>query len=58
MKGYYTGYAYCGIMPDGRKAYFATDQEYKETYDEEEKELGLLFFANESYSIMKGRCFI
>jgi hypothetical protein len=37
-KGFYTGYSYCGIMPDGRKAYFATDKEYAEAYEEEAKE--------------------
>ena len=37
-KGYYTGYSYCGIMPDGRKAYFASDAEYKEAFEEEAKE--------------------
>lgn len=44
MKGYYTGYAYCGIMLDGRKAYFATDREYVEAYNEELKEQGPPFF--------------
>ena len=37
-KGYYTGYSYCGIMPDGRKAYFCSDDEYREAYEEEAKE--------------------
>ena len=37
-KGYYTGYSYCGIMPDGRKAYFVSDSEYLKEYEEEAKE--------------------
>lgn len=45
-KGFYTGYSYCGIMPDGRKAYFATDAEYLSAYEEEAKETKpSLFFA-------------
>ena len=32
MKGYYEGYSYVGIMPDGRKMRFATEQEYYEAY--------------------------
>ena len=35
MKGWYEGYSYCGIMPDGRKQRFATDTEYREAYAEE-----------------------
>lgn len=35
-KGYYTGYSYCGIMPDKRKAYFSTEKEYLEMYKFEE----------------------
>lgn len=35
MKGYYEGYSYVGIMPDGRKMRFATDTEYREAYAEE-----------------------
>ena len=35
MKGWYEGYSYCGIMPDGRKQRFATDMEYREAYAEE-----------------------
>lgn len=34
MKGYYEGYSYVGIMPDGTKMRFATEQEYKEAYAE------------------------
>ena len=34
MKGYYTGYSYCGTMPDGSKQYFASDKEYCEAYEE------------------------
>ena len=36
--GFYTGYSYCGIMPDGRKAYFVSDSEYLKEYEEEAKE--------------------
>lgn len=32
MKGWYEGYSYVGIMPDGRKMRFATEEEYKEAY--------------------------
>ena len=35
MKGWYEGYSYCGIMPDGRLQRFATDTEYREAYAEE-----------------------
>lgn len=35
MKGWYEGYSYCGIMPDGRQQRFATDTEYREAYAEE-----------------------
>ena len=35
MKGWYEGYSYCGIMPDGRKQRFATETEYQEAYAEE-----------------------
>lgn len=33
--GFYTGYSYVGIMPDGRKQPFATESEYREAYEEE-----------------------
>ena len=42
MKGYWTGYAYAGIMPNGRTMYFVNREEYEEAYmaylsdDEEE----------------------
>ena len=35
MKGWYEKYSYCGIMPDGSKRRFATEQEYREAYAEE-----------------------
>ena len=35
MKGYYEGYSYVGIMPDGKKMRFATEAEYVEAYKEE-----------------------
>ena len=35
MKGYYEGYSYVGIMPDGRRMRFATDSEYAEAFAEE-----------------------
>ena len=34
MKGYWTGYSYAGLMPDGAWMYFSSDNEYKEFYDE------------------------
>lgn len=34
MKGWYEGYSYCGIMPDGSEQRFATDDEYREAYGE------------------------
>lgn len=34
MKGYYEGYSYVGIMPDGKKMRFATDTEAKDYLDE------------------------
>lgn len=34
MKGWYEGYSYVGIMPDGKKRRFATDTEYREAYAE------------------------
>ena len=34
MKGYYEGYSYVGFMPNGKKMRFATEQEYKEMYEE------------------------
>ena len=37
MKGWYEGYSYCGIMPDGTQRRFATKQEYKEAYAEEQR---------------------
>lgn len=50
MKGYYTGYAYCGIMPDGQKVYFATDQEYREAYEEEVNQASLFRNFYKRYS--------
>lgn len=44
MKGWYEGYSYCGIMPDGRKQRFATDTEYREAYAEE---AAPLYFSHE-----------
>lgn len=38
MKGYYERYSYVGIMPDGRKQRFVTEQEYAEAYEEERSE--------------------
>ena len=38
MKGYYERYSYVGFMHDGSKRRFATEQEYKEEYLEEEKD--------------------
>ena len=55
--GYYTGYSYCGIMPDGRKAYFVSDNEYLEAYREEENQASP-FFAFESTPVVKGVSFI
>ena len=52
-KGYYTGYSYCGIMPDGRKAYFVTESEYLEAYREEENQASL-FFAFKSCQLIGG----
>lgn len=37
MKGYYEGYSYVGIMPDGKKMRFATEQEYKERIEDDEQ---------------------
>ena len=37
MNGWYEGYSYCGIMHDGTKRRFATEQEYKEAYAEEQR---------------------
>jgi len=34
MKGWYEGYSYAGIMPDGKIRRFATDEEYREAYAE------------------------
>lgn len=44
MNGWYEGYSYCGIMPDGTKRRFATEQEYKEAYAEE---AAPLYFSHE-----------
>ena len=38
MKGYYEGYSYVGIMPDGSKMRFSTEEEYAEAYEEERSE--------------------
>lgn len=32
--GYWTEYSYRGRMPDGKWAWFVSDQEYREAYDE------------------------
>ena len=53
MKGYYTGYSYCGYMPDGRKEYFATDKEYREAYEEEAKAKASFFLSKKS-QILQG----
>ena len=34
MKGYYVGYSYVGLMPDGTWQRFASEEEYWETYEE------------------------
>lgn len=34
MKGWYEGYSYVGIMPDGQRIRFATEKEYAEAYKE------------------------
>lgn len=33
MKGYWTGYCYVGIMPNGEKRYFVNREEAQEAYD-------------------------
>lgn len=38
MKGYYVGYSYIGYMPNGKKMRFATEDEYREMYEERSKE--------------------
>ena len=38
MKGYYEGYSYVGIFPDGTKMRFATEEEYKEYLKERNEE--------------------
>ena len=38
MKGYYEGYSYVGIMPDGSMMRFATEQEYKERIEDNGRE--------------------
>ena len=35
VKGWYEGYSYVGIMPNGRKQRFVSDSEYREAYAEE-----------------------
>jgi len=32
MKGYWNGYSYVGIMPNGEKRYFVNREEYEEAY--------------------------
>ena len=44
MKGWYEGYSYCGIMPDGRLQRFATEAEYIEAYADE---AAPLYFSHE-----------
>ena len=39
-KGYYVGYSYAGLMPDGTVRYFATEKEYLEAYKDALKETG------------------
>lgn len=34
MQGYWTGYSYCGRMPDGGWRYFVNRKEYEEAYNE------------------------
>ena len=36
MKGYWTESYYVGFMHDGSKRYFASEQDYKEEYKDEE----------------------
>lgn len=40
IKGYYTGYSYVGLMPDGTWRYFVSDTEYLEAYEEALSETG------------------
>ena len=35
MKGYWTETYYVGFMQNGTKRYFATEQDYKEAYEED-----------------------
>lgn len=35
IKGYYAEYNYVGILPDGGKVYFATEEEFKQYLREE-----------------------
>lgn len=32
MEGYWTGYSYVGLMPDGTWMHFSSDKEYEELY--------------------------
>ena len=36
MKGYWTGYSYVGLMPDGTWQHFISDREYKEALEDQE----------------------
>lgn len=36
MRGYYEQYAYVGFMHDGTKRRFATEEEYREAWEDEE----------------------
>ena len=36
MKGYYERYSYVGFMHDGSKRRFATEEEYREAWKEEQ----------------------
>lgn len=44
MKGWYEGYSYVGIMPDGRKIRFATEEEYADAYK-------TMCVSNEAYRV-------
>ena len=54
MKGYYEGYSYVGIMPNGSKMRFATDQEYIEAWREWCQALSFYFSQHDHRLLQRG----